>query len=235
MPEQYQYVGGELGLFAKAVNWKEYWLSRVAPWVSGSVLEVGAGIGANTGLLLKIPALEKLTSLEPDSDMAQALARAVADNSWPVEVRTGTLTAISLEEKFDSILYIDVLEHIEDDAGELARAGTRLKQGGRLVVLSPALPFLYSPFDREIGHFRRYTKKMLREITPTDLRLANIAYLDSVGLLASLGNRLLLHKPMPSETDIRLWDSVFVPASRLLDRLTFSQIGKSILSVWEKV
>jgi hypothetical protein len=58
--------------------------------------------------------------------------------------------------------------------------------------------------------------------------------LDSAGLLASLGNRLLLRQSMPSEAQIQAWDSLLVPPSRILDRLTLGRVGKSVLGVWSR-
>src|SRR6185503_3856669 len=121
---------------------------------------------------------------------------------------------------FDTILYIDVLEHIEDDRRELERAACRLKPGGRIIVLSPAHGWLYSPFDKAIGHCRRYTTTMLRELTPPALRIEKAFYLDSVGLLASSANRLLLKQSMPRPKQLKVWDKLMVPCSRLLDPIT---------------
>jgi SAM-dependent methyltransferase len=138
------------------------------------------------------------------------------------------------EPAFDAILYVDVLEHIEDDAAELERAAGRLKSGGRILVMSPAHPWLYSPFDAAIGHFRRYRRSDGRRLTPAGLRLDSAAYLDSVGLLASAANRLVLRSATPSLAQILLWDRWMVPISRLIDPLLGFNLGKSILFVWRK-
>jgi hypothetical protein len=132
------------------------------------------------------------------------------------------------------IVYIDVLEHIENDVDELSRAATLLKESGHLIVLSPAHQWLYTPFDREIGHYRRYSKKSLIEITPLRLRCVELRYLDSVGMLASLGNRLLLKSSMPTQGQINFWDKRLVPLSIFFDSLLQYRLGKSILGVWRK-
>ena len=85
-----------------------------------------------------------------------------------------------------------MLEHIEDDAAEVRRAAEALAPGGHLLALSPAQPWLFSPFDAEIGHFRRYTKKSFAALAPPGLTAVKLVYLDSVGMAASLANRLLL-------------------------------------------
>ena len=100
--------------------------------------------------------------------------------------------------------------------------------------LAPAHQWLFTPFDQAIGHFRRYNKKMIRAITPASLRCVTLRYLDSVGMLASLGNRFLLRRSMPTSRQLALWDRVMVPLSRGLDQLLRYTVGKSILAVWEK-
>jgi hypothetical protein len=109
-----------------------------------------------------------------------------------------------------------------------------LRPGGRVLVLSPAHQWLFSEFDRAIGHFRRYTRGALRAITPAGATVERLIYLDSVGLLASLGNRLLLKKSMPTARQIGIWDGMMVPLSRALDLVLLHSVGKSVLAVWKK-
>ncbi len=119
---------------------------------------------------------------------------------------------LQASESFDTIVYIDVLEHIEDDAGELKLAARRLRRGGRIVVLSPAHQFLYTPFDAAIGHFRRYNRSSLRKISPPGLELEKLFYLDAFGIAASAMNRLLLRQSMPTKAQIETWDKWIVPS-----------------------
>lgn len=232
---EFHYVGSELDLFAHARNWKSYWQSQILPFLGQEVLEVGAGLGTNTQLL-RDSNQRHWTCLEPDRHLAAKLQLSL--NAMPtspeIKVVVGTLTDLEAKPQYSSILCIDVLEHIENDSNELAQAGLRLKQGGFLVVLSPAHSWLFSSFDRNIGHFRRYTKASLRVVEPEGLQLRRLRYLDSCGLMASLGNRLLLRQGMPTQSQIRFWDTLLVPLSRLLDPLLGYTAGKSVLSVWQK-
>jgi SAM-dependent methyltransferase len=229
------YIGGELELFAHVRHWKRYWSERLRPWVSGSVLEVGAGLGANT-LLLRTEAFPRWVCLEPDSQLVAALRErlAAAGPLAGVEVRTGDLGSLPDTERFDTLLYIDVLEHIADDAGELCRAAAHLQPGGQVVVLAPAHPWLFSPFDAAIGHHRRYTVSSLRALTPPALRPVRSFYLDAVGLLASAANRLLLRQSLPTVAQLRVWDNWMVPCSRVLDPLTGHRLGKTVVAIWER-
>jgi SAM-dependent methyltransferase len=197
------------------------------------VLEVGAGLGANTRQFESL-SYDHWTCLEPDA----VLLEQIHPGTPPLdrhESILGNIGALDAYRRFDAILYIDVLEHIEDDAQELSRASKHLRPGGSLIVLSPAHPWLFAPFDRAIGHYRRYTKESLQDVAPAHLRQEKLVYLDSVGLLASLGNRLLLEQEMPTASQIKTWDSVLVPCSRLLDPLLCGTVGKSVLGVWRNV
>jgi 2-polyprenyl-3-methyl-5-hydroxy-6-metoxy-1,4-benzoquinol methylase len=229
----YSYQGSELDLFQHAVNWKRYYARRLRPYIAGDVLEVGAGIGATSRFLCH----ERLTSwtcLEPDAALVARL-KAVLEReplSVPSTVWQGTLADLPAEERFDTILYIDVLEHIEGDDAELRQSADRLRPGGKVIVLAPAHGWLFSRFDSAIGHHRRYSAEMLARITPPPLHLAAAFYLDSVGMLASLANRLLLREAYPTLSQIRFWDSTLVRLSRVLDPCGLYRVGKTVIGVY---
>ncbi|MBI5569106.1 MAG: class I SAM-dependent methyltransferase [Desulfomonile tiedjei] len=235
MNEPYQYVGTELDLFEHATNWKSYIPTRLNKYIRGDVLEVGAGKGATTRSLYRAD-LSSWVCLEPDADLAEELSRnlRVFGIDDKIEIMVGTVADIPPDRKFDSILYIDVLEHIEDDAAELRSAASHLRPNGTLSVLAPAHQFLFSEFDAAIGHHRRYDRNSIRRIVPEGLVEEEIVYLDSMGLLASLGNRLILRKAMPNMTNIMIWDRVCIPLSRVLDPLLGRRVGKTCLAVWRK-
>ncbi|WP_165226351.1 class I SAM-dependent methyltransferase [Aquisphaera insulae] len=229
------YPGKELELFAAAVRWKDYCRERLGRYIKGDVLEVGAGIGGTTAVYCD-GSQASWTCLEPDPKLALELATRAAAGGFAIrpEVIAGTLEDLPAGRAFDAILYIDVLEHIEDDRDELVRAAGHLRAGGHLIVLCPAHNFLYSPFDRAIGHHRRYNRRMFRAIAPTGLDSDSMTYMDSAGMLLSLGNRILLRSGMPTASQIRLWDRAFVPVSRWLDPLLGRRLGKSVVAVWTR-
>jgi phospholipid N-methyltransferase len=233
--DDFTYVGSELDLFATVHNWKAYWTSQVRPFLHGDVLEVGAGIGSNTLLLDRGETSHRWVCLEPDPQLIDELQRKLQQSPNPQRYETITGTLASLPGQFfDTIIYIDVLEHIEHDAVELIAAGENLRPGGNIIVLSPAHQSLFTPFDAAIGHFRRYNKKMVRAISPASLKLVRLRYLDFVGLSASTANRLLLQQSMPTAAQLHVWDTWMIPLSRLLDKITGYTMGKSIIAIWQK-
>jgi SAM-dependent methyltransferase len=230
-----EYVGQELELFATAHNWKSYLRDRIRPYLGERVLEVGAGIGGTTRLLVS-DRQAQWVCLEPDPSLAAQLSDAIGAGALPdvCSVRTGVLGDLPADEKFDSIIYIDVLEHIEADAEELTLAADHAKPGGHVIVLSPAHQWLFSEFDESLGHFRRYSAGTLRRAAPESLIVEKIEYMDSIGVIASGANRLLLRKSMPGTAQIAFWDRIMVPVSRVIDPLFGHRLGKSILAVWKR-
>jgi SAM-dependent methyltransferase len=230
---EFQYLGNELDVFLHATNWKSYVRSKIRGHLVGKVLEVGAGVGAVTQCLYD-GTQKQWVCLEPDRALVRQIPVSLLNNPEKCETRVGTLADLNEKELFDCILYFDVLEHIQEDADELLLASKHLAPDGRLVILSPALPALFSPFDAAIGHHRRYTRESIRAIAPNDLEESSCVYLDWAGALVSLGNRLLLRSAAPKKGQILFWDRFLVPISRLTDVILGHFIGRSILVVWRK-
>jgi SAM-dependent methyltransferase len=228
------YPGLELDDFQHATQRKQYSIGHLRPFVRGDVLEVGAGIGGTSRFLCG-PAATSWLCLEPDPALATRVEARFAGEPLPVPSRVvaGTVAALAPAEQFDTAVYIDVLEHIADDRGELAAVLRHLRPRGRLVVLAPAHQWLLNPFDLAIGHLRRYTVGSLRATAPAGLRLLVARYLDTFGILAPLGNQFLRRR-RPSPTQIRFWDQVLVRGSRLVDPLLRYATGKAVIAVWER-
>lgn len=229
------YVGDELTVFQDAVNWKSYFRRSLAPYIRGDVLEVGAGMGGTTRILCD-GTQKSWLCLEPDPALVEKLEAFGREQPYalPPEVKVGSLASLDPNRTFDTVLYIDVLEHIEDDRAELERAAARLRTNGHLIVLSPAFQFLFSEFDKAVGHYRRYTAKTLAAVFPRSLKRERLFYLDSVGMMTSLVNRFLLKQGTPNAGQIKLWDRAIVPISRVVDPLLFRSFGRSVIGIYRK-
>jgi SAM-dependent methyltransferase len=229
------YPGNELELFEHATAWKAYYGRFLAPFLKGKVLEVGAGIGGTTRELCD-GTQEKWICLEPDPGLYASLQNKIAGGHLPdcCTAVEGTTADLQQEEKFDAIMYIDVIEHIEQDADELSRAKSLLAEGGYLIVLVPAHQFLFNEFDRAIGHYRRYNKKMLKATGPDGVSLVKLFYLDSCGLIASLVNKYFLKQTYPTLTQVNFWNRFIIPLSKITDILLNHNAGKTLVAIWRK-
>lgn len=231
MSDPFKYPGHELELFQHAKHWKKYFSKKIRPFIKGNVLEVGAGIGSTTSLLNDGSAKQWLM-LEPDRQMSNIVREKIKDLPSNCTVQTATIDSVA--GKFDTIIYIDVLEHIENDAAEVNKAADLLQEDGHIIILAPAFQSLYSPFDKAIGHHRRYNRKKLRTIKPNDLEIISNRYYDSAGYFASVMNKFFLKQKYPSLKQILFWDKWMVPLSTITDKLFFHSFGKSIISIWKK-
>jgi len=231
----FSYSGNELQDFSDAINWKAYWLNEILPFLGDEVLEIGAGIGS-TVKNLNFKKFRKWFAFEPDKSMYWTLKKINSDGKFGkgFKVVNGTSANLQNRDTFDTILYIDVLEHIEHDYQELAHVQNYLVEGGHIIIVAPAHNFLFTSFDKKIGHYRRYNKKMLRSLVPKNMIIKKIRYLDSVGLIASLANKIFLRTDSPSYNQIQIWDNFMVKHSRWLDIMIGHLVGKSIVCILEK-
>ena len=226
------YPGKELDLFSNAVNWKSYFSSSLKKYIKGDILEVGAGIGSNTKFLIN-KNVKSVTCLEPDIDLFKVLQQNDSQqNVLSKKLINGTINDVN--NTFDTIIYIDVLEHIEDSKKEITIIKKKLNKNGILIILVPAYNFLYSNFDKEIGHFRRYNKKLLRYEINNELIEKKIFYLDSLGFCASLFNKLFLNKSIPTLSNINFWDKKLIPISKITDKVLYFVFGKSLIGIYQK-
>src|SRR4029078_691431 len=119
----------------------------------------------------------RLVAFEPSTNLFPKLVQAMAAEPPCVPVNDYLLPARAAG--CDSVAYVNVLEHIENDASELRLAYECLRPQGHLLVFVPALSWLYSDFDRSIGHFRRYTKRGLRKmVAEAGFELVSLRYFD---------------------------------------------------------
>ena len=229
------YPGSELEIFELAKNWKRYVAAKVQPYLGKTVLEVGAGLGSVTAELCS--GKEQLwVCLEPDTALAEKIEQKIKNGTLPAycAVTEGQVTDLAMSDLFETIIYFDVLEHIDDDQSEIQEAIKHIYNNGYLVILAPAYNCLFNSFDESIGHFRRYNRKALINLVPPSLSLVSCWYLDSVGILTLLANRFVFKLKMPTRNQIMFWDRTIVPFSKILDPLTGFCVGKSILMVWKK-
>lgn len=156
--------------------------------LSGKALEVGAGAGRISKLALTHPKLEQLVISEPSDHFFKFLAVRIPESAKTKVIQgESSQLASQFPGHFDCIYSVDVMEHIENDRAFLGDCYRMLKPGGSCILLVPALQLLYSNFDKSIGHYRRYSKGLIREtVADTGFQIQRMSYHNLIGVLASL-------------------------------------------------
>ncbi len=232
---QLSYPGRDLEAMDLAANYHRWILDIFRPFLGRNIVEVGAGSGGFSHLLLELsPA--SLTLVEPSAEMFPRLQGVMAGqtNTKLCNALFATVAA-TISPRPDSIVYINVLEHIQDDAGELKTVYNTLAPGGRAFIFVPALPRLFSRLDSQIGHFRRYTKKGLEaKVTAAGFAVQSSRYFDFLGIAPWWLKYRLLGSTRVEPGAVKLYDSLVVPLARPLETLIHPPVGKNILLIAQK-
>jgi SAM-dependent methyltransferase len=204
---------------ATARNYNEWLFDRLRPYLGRRVLDVGAGVGTFCDLVA--PECDLVVALESDVVFAAALRDRFGDSDRVrvVESEAEVVEPSSLPGPFDSIVCLNVLEHIGDDAAALARFRELLAPGGRLLLLVPAHAALYGRADRALGHERRYSKLPLQRLLDQSGFTVDVArHVNPVGAAGWLVSGRLLRRAGIPRGPLRAYDRA-VPLLRALDRL----------------
>ena len=197
-------------------------------------MEVGAGIGTVAELLLLKAAPQALLLIEPDSENIAELRRRFG-NDDRVVVRHGYLEDADQSFSADTIVAVNVLEHVERPPEFLHAVSRNLVPGGALLLLVPAVPALYSSLDRAFDHYRRYTRSGLsKELLTAGLDIDRLHYLNFVGVAAWFAAGHILRRTTLGRTQVRLYDRLVIPWLRRLESLVHPPIGQSLLAIARK-
>lgn len=204
---------------------------RLRRWVRGGVLEIGSGIGNLSTLLLDS---ERLVLTDTREEYLSRLRQRFATHPNVTVERLflpNEHTALA-GQRFDTVICLNVLEHVDDDVGSLTAIRGLLSGRGRLVLLVPALPALYGTMDRALGHHRRYTGRGLADLLRrTGFHVAHVEYFNLAGVPGWWFAGRVLHRVMIPAASLRLYDAL-VPLFRL-ERLLPWRIGQSLIAIGE--
>jgi SAM-dependent methyltransferase len=216
-------------LAESAPNYLRWIADMIEPYLGRKVLDLGAGIGAITA---RYAAGREVVACDRSDTCVAALHRRFQDAS-NVAVIQGDLTALSdVGDCFESVVMLNVLEHIEDDVGVLSSLRPLLQPGGRIVIYVPALNALYGKMDRQLGHYRRYSKWRFKEIAAdAELQIVDLRYVNSLAIPAwlvfSRSNTDRTYGP-----SLSIWDRTGVPLSRAIEERLRAPIGLNMLAVF---
>lgn len=228
-----EYFGRDLEAMSFAKNYHQWIVDELATYIKGTIAEVGAGTG-NVSELLLAEKPEALHAYEPSENMYPILNERFA--SCPnVTMFNSYFNQTPKSRPFDSIFYINVLEHIENDVEELKLARKCLDTGGHLLIFVPALPWLFSQLDKDVGHFRRYSKNSLSQtVLDANFEIVKVRYFDIAGIVPWYINFTLLGNTL-SSSNVSAYDKYVIPVMRRLESIVAPPIGKNLLLIAKKV
>lgn len=138
-----------------------------------------------------------------------------------------------IESHFDTIVLLNVLEHVKNDQVAVQNCRYLLRKGGSLVILVPAYSWLYARLDKKLGHYHRYTLSSLSDIFyKNELTIRKRFYFNAMGIVAWLYAKIFGLSIVPA-AEMKIYDKI-VPFARFVDRVVLRKIGLSAVIIGEK-
>ena len=233
--QQTNYFGRDLEAMSFAVNYHRWIFREFRNYIGKHVVEVGAGTGTFSQLILKTNP-STFVAIEPSTNMYESLRDRIGGNP---NVRILNCHFANALPKFsqapDTVFYVNVLEHIEDDQGELDCVCRSLRPNGHLCIFVPALGWLYGTHDKAVGHLRRYEKEALaRVFKQAGFEIVLSKYFDIAGILPWWISFCVLKRPPLQVGQAKVYDSILVPVMERLERIARPPIGKNLMFVGRK-
>jgi SAM-dependent methyltransferase len=227
----FTYTGDELDALADAHNYHAWIARRFAPYLGHHIVEAGAGIGTFATHLRRAAPAARLTLVEPAANLHPRLAQ---NHAHDPHVRTvhGYLEDAGDDASADTLVAVNVLEHVHDDAAFLRTAHRLLTPGGHLLLFVPALPALHGTLDEAFEHHRRYTRRTLqRRIRDAGFAVQHVAYTNLPGAAAWWITGKLLRRRTLTPRAVRLYDRWMIPWIAALERKWTPPVGQSLIAI----
>ena len=229
-----RYAADDLQTMSEARRYQAHIFKLFRPHIGSRVLEVGCGIGTMSRRIIEVA--ERLVCIEPNVNCA-ARASEVLDADPRITLRLCHLEECSraelVQQRFDTIVCANVLEHIEDDLRALRLFRDLLTPaGGHVLIYVPAVQAAYGPLDAALGHHRRYSKRSLRSaFGAAGLELVAMRYTNPIGLLGWMYNAHISHNTEHTAEQVRLFERLVAPWALPLERIATPPIGLSLFAV----
>jgi cyclopropane fatty-acyl-phospholipid synthase-like methyltransferase len=216
----------------KATNYNQWTFDLFKEYIKGDVLEVGCGVGSFTKLIVDQAKFDSLYCVDISAPAIEHIMK--KDFARGIKIECKDL--MDVEGSYDFIVCMNVMEHVEDDKSFFHKLLTLLNKGGVLFHLVPSHQFLYSNFDVAAGHYKRYSKEMMKELSlPGDVSMIKQYYFNMIGALGYWAVYKLLKSGNVNDTEseIGAFDKYIVPFSRKVLPLD-SPFGISLISIYRK-
>jgi SAM-dependent methyltransferase len=228
-----------LEAFSTAAAINRWVYEKTSRYAQGQVLEIGSGIGNISALLLRDRSNVSLSDLRPE--YCRLLEKRFGQDphlqgvyELDLSLKDFKTKNAGLLEKFDTVVALNVIEHIADDSLAIRNAKALLRVNGRLVILVPAGQWLFNSLDRELGHYKRYTKAGLNGLLESaGLVVRDSRYFNAAAILGWWFSGNILREKIISPSKLNLFNQL-VPFFRIIDWFVTPFTGVSVISVGVK-
>ncbi len=218
---------------AEVPAFNRWMFDRLADWIGSRVLEIGSGIGNMSQFFIDRDQVV-LTDTESAYRLVLQEKFGARGNVAVVALSLPHVPRELSDRRFDTIVCLNVLEHIDDDIGSLEAMYSLLEPAGKLVLLVPAFPGLYGSLDRALGHYRRYTRKLLRaRYAKVGFAMRRLEYFNLAGIPGWWITGRLLRRDLIPAGSLALYDSL-VPLFRW-ERFLPLRVGQSLIAIGERL
>ena len=215
-----------------AVNYRGYLFNLLAPYARGAVLEIGAGIGNMTEMLVRRTPnpVESICCVEAEGPCVEILRDKFRDASVKMDFIHGFFPEAAPKGRlFDLAFHYNVLEHVDDDVATLAACRDLLKPGGMMFAFVPAFQMLYGSMDRQLRHHRRYNKpQLLQLVRDAGFEVVKARYCNLVGFFGWFYNNRILKIEEQKAGQIWAFDKLVLPAQSWLEGLCEPPVGQNL-------
>lgn len=230
-PTSFQYSGTELDAVANAKNYYQWIIERFAPFLGRHVVEVGAGIGTFAKFIIASPGVESLLCVEPAENVFPVLAERFGSDAR-IKTVHANIDQLGVVDAADSLVAVNVLEHVEDDEAFLRSAAKIVVPGGHLLLFVPAHQFLYGSLDAAFEHYRRYSKRGLSSVVSRagwePVRISNV---NIAGILPWLIAGKILRNTTLGHRQMWIFDRLVIPVIKKVESVREPFIGQSLLLI----
>ena len=214
----------------EADRYNNWIIEQIKPYLGNNVLEVGCGNGNFTVFLAR--QCDRVTGIDINREYVETAKKRLAKQA-NVTILQKDATKIESENTFDTIIMLDVLEHIKNDVATLQQLNTLLQNRGKLIIKVPALNYIYGEMDRAIGHYRRYNKHTLANtFQKANLASPKVWYFNIAGIPGWWLNSILKRTTPPSQ-QVSFFNKV-VPILSTVESIVKPPVGLSLFAVVSK-
>jgi len=239
MTNEYSKIGDlNLKLLYSADNFNKWLFDEIKPFIrDGNILEIGSGIGTISNILINEFKKSNITLSDIDRKYIKFLRDKYNNRDINVhEINVEKFDHLKkLNKFFDTVIMLNVLEHIKDDLKPLENIYKILKRNGVLILLVPAFKFLYNSIDIEVGHYRRYSKKEIIKLSKSaGYKIKGCFYFNFLSIIGWFINGTIFRKGELSKNALDIYNNM-IPLLRVFEKnIIKRKIGISIILILEK-